>query len=88
MSERAAIVTGASRGIGLALAQAFVGLGWNLVANSRRISSAGTLAAGPKVALVDGDIALPETAARIVETASGPARAVTGWQPQTALTGR
>jgi NAD(P)-dependent dehydrogenase (short-subunit alcohol dehydrogenase family) len=68
-NARTVVVTGASRGIGLALAQAFERRGDNVVANSRRISASGTLPAGDRLALVDGDIARPETARRVVATA-------------------
>jgi NAD(P)-dependent dehydrogenase (short-subunit alcohol dehydrogenase family) len=67
---KTAVVTGASRGIGLAVAEAFVRRGYNVVANSRRLSTAGTLPAGPRTALVDGDIASPETASRVVAAAT------------------
>ena len=64
-----AIVTGASSGIGLGLVRALVERGWSVVGNSRRVSSAGTLAASESLALVDGDIADPETAASVVHIA-------------------
>jgi len=64
-----AVVTGASRGIGLALARAFVDRGYNVVANARTISTSGALPAGARTALVDGDVAQAETARRVVEAA-------------------
>jgi NAD(P)-dependent dehydrogenase (short-subunit alcohol dehydrogenase family) len=67
--KKTAIITGASSGIGLGLTTAFVERGYRVVANSRRITEAGTLVASEDLALVDGDIASPETAHRIVETA-------------------
>ncbi|MBH0176396.1 MAG: SDR family oxidoreductase [Nitrospira sp.] len=67
--QKTAIVTGASSGIGLGLTMALVEYGYRVVANSRRITESGTLAPSEDLALVDGDIASPETAHRIVETA-------------------
>ena len=52
------IITGASSGIGLALTNAFVARGARVVANSRHVSTAGTLTPSPPLVLVDGDIAL------------------------------
>jgi NAD(P)-dependent dehydrogenase (short-subunit alcohol dehydrogenase family) len=63
------IVTGASSGIGLALTNAFVARGARVVANSRHVSTAGTLTPSPTLALVDGDIALPDVAARVAAAA-------------------
>jgi NAD(P)-dependent dehydrogenase (short-subunit alcohol dehydrogenase family) len=62
------IVTGASRGIGATIAQAFLSRGYNVVATSRNISSAGQ-APSPNLALVDGDISQPETAEKVTEAA-------------------
>ena len=47
----------------------FVERGFNVVASSRRISQSTEVAASDHVALVDGDIGEPATAAKIVETA-------------------
>jgi NAD(P)-dependent dehydrogenase (short-subunit alcohol dehydrogenase family) len=68
-SMTTAIVTGASSGIGLGLTTALLKHGYRVVANSRQITQAGTLTASADLALVDGDIAHPETARNIVETA-------------------
>ena len=62
-TRKTAIVTGASRGIGAGLVEAFLKRGYNVVANSRNITKANPFAAGAKVALVDGDIGHPSTAA-------------------------
>jgi NAD(P)-dependent dehydrogenase (short-subunit alcohol dehydrogenase family) len=64
-----AIVTGASSGIGLGLATALLERGYRVVANSRQITKAGTLTPSEDLALVDGDIAHPETARDVVDTA-------------------
>jgi NAD(P)-dependent dehydrogenase (short-subunit alcohol dehydrogenase family) len=67
--QKTAIVTGASQGIGAGLVEAFLKRGYNVVANSRNITKANPFPASPNLALVDGDIGYPKTAARIVDTA-------------------
>src|SRR5262245_49117929 len=66
---RTAIVPGASQGIGAGIVKAFVERGWNVVANSRTVTQSTEIAASERVALVDGHIGEPATAARIVEMA-------------------
>jgi NAD(P)-dependent dehydrogenase (short-subunit alcohol dehydrogenase family) len=66
---KTAIVTGASSGIGAGLVEAFLKRGYNVVANSRNITKANPFEATANVALVDGDIGQPSTAAKIVDTA-------------------
>jgi NAD(P)-dependent dehydrogenase (short-subunit alcohol dehydrogenase family) len=68
-TQKTAIVTGASQGIGAGLVEAFLNRGYSVVANSRNISKANPFPAAANVALVDGDIGDPRTAAKIVETA-------------------
>ncbi len=63
------IVTGASQGIGAAVANLLLDRGYNVVANSRNISSKNELQRSDNLALVDGDIGLATTAKKIVETA-------------------
>lgn len=65
--KKTAIVTGASRGIGAGLVEAFLKEGCNVVATSRHASQSWT--ASPSLVLVDGDIGKQETAARAVEAA-------------------
>jgi len=65
--KRTAIVTGASRGIGAGLVEAFLSAGYNVVATSRQASQSST--ASPRLVLVDGDISKQETAAEAVEAA-------------------
>lgn len=67
--RKTVIVTGASQGIGAAVANLFLDRGYNVVANSRRITQKNELQRSDHVALVDGDIALPATAAKLVDTA-------------------
>src|SRR5258708_14023211 len=68
-TTKTAIVTGASRGIGAGLVEAFLKREYNVVANSRHITKENPFAAAANVSLVDGDIGDPGTAARIVDTA-------------------
>jgi NAD(P)-dependent dehydrogenase (short-subunit alcohol dehydrogenase family) len=67
--QKTAIVTGASQGIGAGIVKAFVGRGFNVVANSRKVTQSTEVAASDHVALVDGHIGDPAAAAKIVETA-------------------
>ncbi|MCE9545106.1 MAG: SDR family oxidoreductase [Planctomycetia bacterium] len=67
--RKTAIVTGASQGIGAGVVKGFVERGFNVVANSRKMTQSTEVAASDRVALVDGHIADPATAATIVETA-------------------
>src|SRR5580704_7483449 len=66
---KTAIVTGASQGIGAGIVNAFVQRGFNVVANSRKMTQSAEVTASDRVALVDGHIGDPATAARVVETA-------------------
>src|SRR3977135_4630908 len=63
------IVTGASQGIGAAVANLFLDRGYNVVGNSRKISQKNELQRSDNLALVDGDIGLASTAGKIVGTA-------------------
>jgi NAD(P)-dependent dehydrogenase (short-subunit alcohol dehydrogenase family) len=67
--QKTAIVTGASQGIGAGIVKAFAQRGFNVVANSRKISRSTEVSASDHVALVDGDIGDSATASHIVETA-------------------
>ena len=67
-SKKTVIVTGASQGIGAAVAQAFLDRGYNVVATSRSVSKAG-FAPSPNLALVDGDIGQASTAEKVTQTA-------------------
>ena len=63
--QKVVVITGASRGIGAELVKGFRGIGYAVVANSRSISS-GEAVDDPQILLVEGDIAVPETADRII----------------------
>ena len=67
--RKTAIVTGASQGIGAGIVKAFAKRGFNVVANSRKVTQSTEVAASNQVALVDGHIGEPATAAKIIETA-------------------
>jgi NAD(P)-dependent dehydrogenase (short-subunit alcohol dehydrogenase family) len=68
-TKKTAIITGASRGIGAGLVEAFLKRGYSVVANSRNITKTNSFASSANLALVDGDIGDPSTAAKIVDTA-------------------
>ena len=68
--RKTAIVTSASQGIGAGIAKGFVERGFNVVANALQMTQSTKVAASNRVALVDGDIGDPATAAKIVETAA------------------
>jgi NAD(P)-dependent dehydrogenase (short-subunit alcohol dehydrogenase family) len=74
--RKTAIVTGASQGIGAAIAKGFVDRGFNVVASALRMTESGEIAPSDGVALVDGDIGAPATAASIVETAVSRFRSI------------
>lgn len=63
------LITGASQGIGAAIANSFLDRGYNVVATSRRVSQTGEIRASERLVRVDGDIADPATAQRVVEAA-------------------
>ena len=71
-----AIVTGASRGLGLALARALAERGWRLVIDAREAGPlnavATELALHTDVAALAGDVTDPEHRAALVAAAGGP----------------
>jgi NAD(P)-dependent dehydrogenase (short-subunit alcohol dehydrogenase family) len=67
--RKTAIVTGASQGIGAGIVKGFVERGFNVVANSRKVTQSTEVAASDQVALLDGHIGEPASASQIVETA-------------------
>jgi NAD(P)-dependent dehydrogenase (short-subunit alcohol dehydrogenase family) len=66
-NEKVAVITGASRGIGAALVQAYRKQGWVVVANSRSIEPSDDTG----VVSVAGDIADPAVARSVIDTAVG-----------------
>ena len=66
-SEKTAIVTGATGGIGAGLVDAFLREGYNVVATSLHASQ--NLTGSPSLVLVYGDIGKQETAAKAVDAA-------------------
>jgi NAD(P)-dependent dehydrogenase (short-subunit alcohol dehydrogenase family) len=75
-TRKTAIVTGASQGIGAGIVKAFVERGYNIVANSLKLTRSTEVAASDRVALVEGDIGEPATAARIVGAALSRFRSI------------
>jgi NAD(P)-dependent dehydrogenase (short-subunit alcohol dehydrogenase family) len=71
VSDKTVIITGASQGIGAGLANGFLERRYKVVATSRQISRSAEITASERLARVDGDIAEPETAKAVVETALG-----------------
>lgn len=68
-TARTVIVTGGSQGIGAGAVKAFLDRDYNVVATSRHVTRSNELPSSPKLALVDGDIGDPTTAARVTKTA-------------------
>src|SRR6266705_906850 len=67
--HQTAIVTGASSGIGLGIAQTLLERGYRVVANSRTISKSKDLEPSADLVLVDGDIGKRDTAIRVADAA-------------------
>jgi NAD(P)-dependent dehydrogenase (short-subunit alcohol dehydrogenase family) len=65
----AAIVTGASSGIGLGVTQTLLERGYQVVGTSRTISKSKELKASADLVLIDGDISKKETAIKVVDAA-------------------
>lgn len=66
------IVTGASRGLGLALVRALVERGWRLVVDARGAAALEQAVAGlERVVVIAGDVADPEHRRALVESAGG-----------------
>ena len=71
MNQRVALITGASQGLGLALAEALAGDGWALVIDARRADRlepvASALAERTTVVSIPGDVTDPSHRAQLVE---------------------
>src|SRR5882724_1848641 len=67
--HQTAIVTGASSGIGLGIAQALLERGYRVVANSRKITQSKFLKPSADLVLVDGDIGKKNVAVKVAEAA-------------------
>jgi NAD(P)-dependent dehydrogenase (short-subunit alcohol dehydrogenase family) len=76
IERKVALVTGASEGIGAGIVKAFIERGFNVVANSRNLTRSTEVAASDRVALVEGDIGDPATAAKIIEAALSRFRSI------------
>jgi NAD(P)-dependent dehydrogenase (short-subunit alcohol dehydrogenase family) len=68
-TQKTVIITGASQGIGAGLVQAFLSRGHRVVANSRSISKTSPLPESATLALIEGAVGDPHTAARIADAA-------------------
>ena len=68
-TRKTIIVTGAAQGIGAGVVKAFLDRGYGVVGNSRNVSKSGAFETSDRLALVDGNIAEPATAAKIAEVA-------------------
>ena len=68
-ARKTVIVTGGSQGIGAGLVRAFLDRNYNVVANSRNITTSGAFEVSDNLALVDGSVAEAATAANIAEVA-------------------
>jgi NAD(P)-dependent dehydrogenase (short-subunit alcohol dehydrogenase family) len=69
MSNKTAIVTGASSGIGLGITKTLLAKGYSVVANARKLSTAGVLDRLDRCFLVDGDVGIRTTGESLTETA-------------------
>ena len=68
-TQKTAIVTGASQGIGAAVVRAFLERGYNVVGTSRNATKSAELKTSEKLVLVDGDIGQASTAQMVVDAA-------------------
>jgi NAD(P)-dependent dehydrogenase (short-subunit alcohol dehydrogenase family) len=68
-NRKTVIVTGASQGIGAAIAKAFLDRGYNVVGTARDATKSAEIQASEKLVLVDGDIGQAATAQKAVDAA-------------------
>jgi len=69
LDGKVAVVTGAGSGIGRAVAESFRNAGMRVVVNGRSAKKLATYTPGDDLVAVAADIALPDTAERLLETA-------------------
>jgi NAD(P)-dependent dehydrogenase (short-subunit alcohol dehydrogenase family) len=69
LKAKVAIVTGASRGIGLGITERLLETGYCVVANSRNLTQAKALQPRDRLRLVDGDIGNQDVARQVVDSA-------------------
>ena len=73
MEHRTAIVTGGSRGLGLALVRSLAAAGWHVVTDGRDPVALGSTAGGiPRVVAIPGDVTDAGHRAALVAAAGGP----------------
>jgi NAD(P)-dependent dehydrogenase (short-subunit alcohol dehydrogenase family) len=70
--KQTALITGASSGIGLGLTRGFLAAGFNVVANSRRVTTAGTLTPSDDLLMIDGDMGEASPARNLFNRAEQP----------------
>ena len=68
-TQKTVIVTGASKGIGAGVVQAFLARDYNVIGTARRATKSRELSASDHLALIDGDVGQFETAQRVTELA-------------------
>jgi NAD(P)-dependent dehydrogenase (short-subunit alcohol dehydrogenase family) len=68
-TQKTAIVTGASQGIGAAVVRTFLERGYNIVGTSRSATKSAELKASGRLVLVDGDIGHVSTARMVADAA-------------------
>ena len=74
VTRKTALITGASRGLGLALAQALAGNGWRLIVDARGAgaleNAVATLARQTDVTCIPGDVADPAHRRELAQAAA------------------
>src|SRR5580692_1868839 len=77
VKRKTMIVTGASQGIGAGVMKEFIKRGYNVVANSRKITQSGVTPTD-RLVLVDGNIGEASTAAKVATAAMSTFGAIDG----------
>ena len=68
-TQKVAVITGASQGIGAGIVQAFLARGYNVVGTARSATKSKEFSASDHLALIDGDIGQFETAQKVAQLA-------------------